>query len=247
MKIIISPAKKMVSDHDSGITPTEPVFTDKAKKLHDIMSAMDFGELKKLLNCADDTVKLNMERLERGFRPGPLTPAVFAYDGIQYKYMAPAVFSDSGLKYIGEHLYIISGLYGLLRAFDGVAPYRLEMQSKPVGDIKTLYDFWGRDIYDALCPNGETIINLASKEYSRAVLPFCTKGQVINCVFGEMNGTKVREKATMCKMARGSMVRFMAENDITSPEGLKDFDQLGFSYDSSLSKENELVFIKQKD
>lgn len=245
MKIIISPAKKMLSDTESGITPTSPVFLEKARWLHGIMSEMTFEELKKVLVCADNTVNLNMERLKRGFQASPLTPAVFAYDGIQYKYMAPAVFSEAELEYIKDHLVILSGLYGMLRAFDGVSPYRLEMQAKNIGNIKTLYDFWGEEIYKALCQNDETIINLASKEYSRTITPFCDKSKLIDCTFAEMADGKLLEKATLCKMARGSMVRFMAENNVLSPEGMKDFNALGFAYSEEHSKDNSYVFVKQ--
>ncbi len=245
MKIIISPAKKMVTDTESGIVPSSPIFTEKARKLYDIMYKMSFNELKKVLSCADNIVNQNIERLNRGFRPSPLTPAIFAYDGIQYKYMAPTVFSESELEYIKDHLVILSGLYGMLRAFDGVSPYRLEMQAKSIGNIQNLYDFWGDNIYKELHKDDEIIINLASKEYSRVITSYCDKNKIINCIFGELSDGKVREKATMCKMARGSMVRFMAENNITSPDGIKKFNSLGFSYNDELSKGNNFVFVKE--
>lgn len=244
MKIIISPAKKMVTDTESGIAPSKPPLLEKAGLLYDRMSRMSFGELKKLLSCADATVELNMERLKRGFHPSPLTPALFSYDGIQYKYMAPAVFSASELKYTGERLIILSGYYGFLRAFDGVSPYRLEMQAKNIEDIPSLYDFWGRDIYEAL--RGDTVINLASKEYSRVITAYAKKGEIIDCVFAEDDGEKLREKGTLCKMARGSMVRFLAENAIESPEGMKDFSVLGFSWAKELSSPDKYVFVKKK-
>ena len=119
------------------------------------------------------------------------------------------------------------------------------MQAKPVGDFKSLYDFWGSDIYGAVHEDGETIVDLASKEYSRAVLPYCQKGEYITCLFCEEKGGKLREKGTLCKMARGSMVRFMAENHILSPKEMKKFKRLGFSFSHELSNENKYVFIKK--
>ncbi len=59
-----------------------------------------------------------------------LTPAIIAFTGLQYQYMAPSVFSDDGLKYVQDNLRILSGFYGILRPFDGIIPYRLGM-----GDI----------------------------------------------------------------------------------------------------------------
>ncbi|WP_242623717.1 peroxide stress protein YaaA [Intestinimonas massiliensis (ex Afouda et al. 2020)] len=43
--------------------------------------------------------------------------------------MAPHVFTAPQLDYVREHLHILSGFYGLLQPFDGVRPYRLEMQA----------------------------------------------------------------------------------------------------------------------
>ena len=77
-----------------------------------------------------------------------LTPALLAYDGIQYTYMAPAVFEDGQFDYVQEHLRILSGFYGVVKPLDGAVPYRLEMQAKAtVGGHKNLYDFWGDSLY----------------------------------------------------------------------------------------------------
>ena len=96
MKIIISPAKKMNIDTESGISPTAPVFVKKAEALHGILSKMSYDELKSLWMCSDSIAAPCAETLKKGFRPSPLTPAIFSYDGIQYKYMAPAVFFRQG-------------------------------------------------------------------------------------------------------------------------------------------------------
>ena len=117
MKIIISPAKKMNIDTESGISPTTPVFVKKAEALHGILSKMSYDELKSLWMCSDPIAAPCAETLKKGFRPSPLTPAIFAYDGIQYKYIAPVVFSDRELEYIGEHLVILSGS---LRRSEGI-------------------------------------------------------------------------------------------------------------------------------
>lgn len=45
-------------------------------------------------------------------------------------------------------------------------------------------------------------------------------------------------------MARGEMVRFMAENQIEDVEKLKNFDRLEYQYREDLSSEMEYVFIK---
>ena len=114
-----------------------------------------------------------------------LTPALLAYEGIQYRYMAPGVFTEEEFSYVQERLRILSGFYGLLRPFDGVVPYRLEMQAKlAVAGARDLYAFWGDTLALALAKNTDVIFNLASKEYSRSVIPHLPAGiRLVSCVF----------------------------------------------------------------
>ena len=177
-----------------------------------------------------------------------LTPAVIAYEGIAYQYMAPGVFTADELEYVEEHLRIISGFYGILRPFDGVTPYRLEMGAKlAVDGHRDLYEYWGSVLADSLCTETDLIINLASKEYSKAVEKHLPPDvRFITVVFGEHIGGKTVEKGTMCKMARGEMVRFMAENGIHDPEQIKDFERLGYHFCPQESDNGRYVFIKSK-
>ena len=160
-------------------------------------------------------------------------------------YMAPGVMNSRQLQYLRDHLRILSGFYGLLRPFDGVTPYRLEMQAKlEVDGAKDLYAFWGGLLAGQLAKGTSLVLNLASKEYSRAVTAYLPESMVLTCVFGESVGGKVVEKGTMCKMARGQMVRWLAENEIDSPGDITSFSDLGYKFDPKLSNNNLYVFIK---
>ena len=130
MRIIISPAKKMNMDTDSFPFRNLPQFLPQAEHIYEHLKQMDYGALKALWNCNNSIARLNAERLSTLNLRQNLTPAILAYEGIQYRYMAPHIFTSSELEYIEAHLRILSGLYGLLRPFDGVIPYRLEMQAK---------------------------------------------------------------------------------------------------------------------
>jgi len=177
-----------------------------------------------------------------------LTPAILAYEGIQYQYMAPGVFTDAELEYVQEHLRILSGFYGLLRPFDGLRPYRLEMQAKlAVNGAGDLYAYWGAELAGKLFSETDCIVNLASKEYSVCVSRYLREPlRFVSCVFGEEKAGRVIEKGTMCKMARGEMLRFMAENNVQSPEALRDFDRLRYRYSEKYSDKDNLVFLLQK-
>ena len=177
-----------------------------------------------------------------------LTPAILAYDGIQYTSMAPTVFEVGQFAYVQQHVRILSGFYGALRPMDGVTPYRLEMQARAkAGGCRSLYEFWGDDLYRAVVDDSRIIVNLASVEYARCVERYLTPDdRFITCVFGELEGGRVVQKGVYAKMARGDMVRFMAETGVEAPEQLRGFDRGGYRFDEARSSEREYVFVRRK-
>lgn len=247
MKIIISPAKKMHVDTDSLPVQSMPVMLQKTEELRQWMKGLSWEESKKLWKCNDKLVDLNFERFQTMNLLKNLTPAVFSYEGLQYQYMASGVMEDAQYAYIQEHLRIISGFYGILAPFDGVVPYRLEMQAKAqINGQKDLYAFWGDAIYRALTENDHTILNLASKEYSKAIEPYLQKeDRFVTCVFGEYKEGKVIQKGTMAKMARGEMVNFLSGIHADKPEAAKEFNRLEYQYREDLSSDTEYVFLRK--
>lgn len=249
MKIIISPAKRMKSDVDSIEYRDLPCYLAQTEKILNALKDLTYEEIKSIWNCNDQIAQLNFNRIRNMDLLNGLTPAILAYEGIQYRYMAPSVFENKSFEYIQEHLRILSGFYGILKPFDGVVPYRLEMQAKlKVGERDSLYDFWGSSLADKLITGGEPIVSLASKEYSRCISKYIGKEiQFVSCVFGEYVGDKVLEKGTAVKMARGEMVRFMAENQIENLSDIKTFDRLKYKFSQEHSNNNTYVFIKKKN
>ena len=246
MRVVISPAKKMITETDSFPIDGQPQFLEQTERLSSILQAMSPQELQALWKCNDAITRLNVDRLAHMDLYQGLTPAVIAYEGIQYRYMAPGVMETAHLDYLRKHLRILSGFYGLLRPFDGVTAYRLEMQARlPVDGFRDLYQFWGSRLADRLASETDLVLNLASKEYSQAVEPHLPQTvRFITCTFGEWKNGKVIEKGTMCKMARGQMVRWLAERNITDAAKLPAFDQLNYRFSPGLSTEDHLVFLK---
>ena len=121
------------------------------------------------------------------------------------------------------------------------------MQAKlPAGKCKDLYEFWGDRLYKGLLDDDRTIVNLASKEYSRCIETYIgQKDRWITIEFGELADGKVRQKGTLAKMARGEMVRFLAENRIGDTDRIKEFTGLGFTYSRDLSDNGKYVFVKE--
>ena len=260
LKIIISPAKKMNLTDDYSGPLTAPVFLDRAFSLHRTLKDMTLPELKTLWKCSDKLAKENYERLASFSPERSFSPALLAYEGIQYQHIAPTVFTDDQWEYVSEHLRILSGFYGILRPTDSVIPYRLEMQAK----LKTehgnhLYDYWGADLYEELLHENMTeLINLASGEYSKAVLPYISDPseksgrqvgtahaiRCITCIFGELTEGKIKVKGTQAKIARGEMVRWMAQNQIRTAGEIQDFHELDYKRRKDLPKPDEYVFLR---
>lgn len=247
LKIILSPAKKMVVDNDSLECLGMPPFLNKTEIIKAELQSKTYAELKKLWACNDSIAEQNCRRLENMDLHRNITPAILAYDGIAFKYMAPAVFDVNQFEYIQNHLYILSGFYGVVRPFDGVVPYRLEMQAKlKIGDNKNLYEYWGKDLFDFVTSGTDTIINLASDEYSKTISKYLTDDiEYITVTFADLINGKLVEKGTKCKMARGEMVRYMAENNIENPEEIKNFNRLNYHYSPQHSTQNNIVFIQK--
>lgn len=246
MKIILSPAKKMNIDTDFPGLMELPEYLTQSEEILLWLRERSYTELKKLWGCNDKIAEQNYARLQQMDLRRNLTPAILSYEGIAYQYMAPAVFEEEQLAYVQEHLRILSGFYGLLKPMDGVVPYRLEMQAKAaVGSNGDLYELWGRRLYDGIRDEDGVIINLASREYSKCIEKYLMDEDIyITCVFGELSNKRVVQKGTYAKMARGEMVRFMAEYKIEEPSGLRGFDRLGYMYRKDLSTDREYVFIK---
>lgn len=248
MKLIIAPAKKMLVDTDSLAYIDLPQYLTQTSQLLTQLRQLSYPEAKALWHCSDKLAQPNYAWLQALDLHHQLTPAILSYSGIQYQYMAPDIFTEPALAYIQNNLRILSGFYGILRPFDGIVPYRLEMQAKlAVADHPNLYAFWGDRLYRALATPTEPIINLASQEYAKAITPYLAPDQpFITIVFGSLVNGQLKTKATLAKMARGAMVRYLAENQVSEPSQIKDFDHPDYRFDPERSSATKLVFIYQK-
>lgn len=256
MKIIISPAKKMQEQPFWPGENTDPVFWREADRIRSILSGYDRQGLKTLFGANDKITEENYIRYQQMDLKKAVTPALLSYIGLQYQSMAPQVFTEDQWEYGAEHVRILSGFYGILRPTDKILPYRLEMQAKLSVEGKgDLYGFWGSRIYEELTKDDHVIVNLASKEYSKVIEPFVgPEDRLVTCVFAQEvtdlpgeKGKKWKVKATAAKIARGDMVRFMAEKKVERVEELQTYRGLGYEFESQLSDENHYVFVLRQN
>ncbi|MGV6849330.1 MAG: peroxide stress protein YaaA [Marinibacterium sp.] len=252
MLVVISPAKRLDwSVPTDGMS--DPEFQDDANRLARTMRNLALRDLKKLMNLSDDLARLNRARF-RAFDddPGPddLRPAVLAFAGDTYMGLDAASLDDDARRWAGDHLRILSGLYGVLRPFDGIQPYRLEMGSRlKTRRGKSLYDYWRDGPAKALNAAGEAagtavLVNCASQEYFGAVDPKALKLRVITPQFLEERDGDARIISFFAKRARGSMARFIVQNRVADPAALSDFDYGGYAFDPDRSTPDAPVFVR---
>ncbi len=212
------------------------------------ISNYDSYSLEKLMKISTKLAILNVDRFQKWTKDlDTAKQALLAFKGEVFRGMDVGSLSHSELFYANEHLRILSGLYGVLRPFDGINEYRLEMGTKlKVNGLKDLYEFWGDRLYNELSDDDHIILNLASKEYAKNIERYLKKEDYfVTCIFGEVVNGKVQQKGTMAKMARGEMVRYMAENQIKDVKEIQKFHRLGYVYHEELSGEKEYVFLKE--
>ena len=248
MKIIISPAKKM--RREEYVAPLHrPMFLKEAGELLSFLRSLSDSEMAKVWKVKGALLSSSLSSLSMLSLEDIGSPAIFSYDGIQYTYMSPSSFTDSMLEYAEKNLRIISGLYGLLRPLDGVGTYRLEMESPiSIPGYGDLYSYWGGKIASSLMEDERLLVNLASAEYSKAVLPYLPSSvTVVTPVFPDWEKGRYVSKGVYAKMERGEMVRFLAETGAETVEDIMKFSSRGYEFSRFLSDSNTLCFVRKDE
>jgi cytoplasmic iron level regulating protein YaaA (DUF328/UPF0246 family) len=244
-KILISPAKNLrkhvFNDHDRLSVPQ---FLAEAKLVHRSLAKCTHGELVDLMSISAKLASESKQMIKL-WDHNFLYRAVEMFDGEVYRGLAIDTLADEFNDVLSDRLRILSGLYGILNPNDLVAPYRLEMKTKlPVKKAENLYQFWGEKIAKHLKKDTDVLVNLASDEYSKVVLPFWDKDKVITPVFMEESEGKPKVVMMYAKNARGKMARFIIEHRIENLSDLQGFDLDGYRFDKERSVENRLVFLR---
>jgi len=254
MLMIISPAKKLDMETPAPVSQfTIPGFLNASQELINNLRMMSAEELGGLMKISPELAELNARRYRYWHTPFTLEnakPALFAFRGDVYAALDADSLSESDVDFAQDHLRILSGLYGLLRPLDLMQAYRLEMGTRLSNARgRDLYAFWGNTITDALNQamsgqSDDTLINLASGEYSKAVQPSRLSGRMINVQFKEQKDDGYKIIGIHAKRARGLMSRFVIQNRIDTPEDIKQFDLADYCYRADMSTESEWVFAR---
>lgn len=252
MKILISPAKTL--DYERALPTnahTMPDFLTHSRKIHKVLKQLKPAELSELMHISDKLAELNWQRnceWKTPFTPESARPAIYAFNGDVYQGLDAYTLPVEKVEALQDKLRMLSGLYGLLKPWDLIMPYRLEMGTNlAVGEHKNLYEYWRPILAKSLnkeLKKDEVLVNLASKEYFDAIDTKLLKARVITPEFRDYRNGKLAVIALFAKKARGMMVRYIAENNIENAEDLKGFHSEGYGFDESLSTEDKWVFTR---
>lgn len=240
MKIIISPAKTV--KERQGHYGSLPQLLARTEQIRKEVLKKDLYELMEMWGCSEKIAEVNQKRFAEMNLSENLMCAIERYTGMQYQSLDYAFLNETQKAYILKHVLIPDAFYGLLKADDGIVPYRMDFHAQiQINGCKDLYEYW-KDLPSSLIED-DLLINLASEEYAKAILPYYS-GSVVSIRFMQNKNGKLRSASTLAKKARGTFLRWMAVNSMESLEQMKDFDLDGFHYEKDVSNESCFVFVK---
>ncbi|MCR9183672.1 MAG: peroxide stress protein YaaA [Flavobacteriaceae bacterium] len=253
MKILLSPAKSL--DFESKLPiekATQPIFLAEAERLNAVLEKKSKKQLKELMGISENLAELNYQRYKAfstPFNAENSRPAIYAFSGDVYVGLDAYTIPKNKIQLLQDRVRILSGLYGVLKPLDFMQPYRLEMGTDlKVNTKKNLYEFWGNKITEALnkeLEKEEIVLNLASNEYFKSVNTKKLEGRLISPVFKDYKNGKLKIISFFAKKARGSMARFVIDNNVNNYEKLLSFDVDGYQFSRNETKnENKPVFIR---
>ena len=241
MKLLIPSAKEL--NEQARIVEPQPL-SENTKTILQALRAFSLEELATFYGISEERALVEKERIEALLAGSAKTyPALELFDGLMYRSIERQDLSQKEQTYLQKHLLITTALYGVLPAYKGIAPHRLDfmMKLKPAG--KSLKEFWKED-YDQAVEGEEQILSLLSSEFEQ-VFSKAIRERMIRIKFMENRGGTLKIHSTISKKARGAMVTAMMKEEITHLEDLKSLEVAGFSYREDLSQEKEWIFVKE--
>ncbi len=246
LQILLHSSKSMTDRSEEHKPLGTPIFKNESQKLATIWLQTSQGNIAKLMRVSNvKAAQVKDMYTAWSLDPALQSPAIDAFRGDIYSGLQVGAWSKADRKYAHKHLVILSGLYGALRACDGIMPYRLEMGYKlPGGD--NMYTFWGKELARIIQPEATCLINLSAVEYTKAILPhvddkvIAPKFMTISPATGEPAFVTVH-----AKIARGAFARWLIQARIENPRDIYKFNDLGYNYHSKTSTPQQPVFVCQ--
>ena len=257
MLMLISPAKTLdFSPPPASIAFTQPRFQRDAQSLIDTLRQLSPEEIGKLMSISPKLAEQNVQRYHDWQLPFSIDnakQAILAFRGDVYTGLDADSLTDCARNFAQRHVRILSGLYGLLQPLDLIQPYRLEMGTRLTTDKgSNLYQYWGNGLTESLnqeltTAGTDVVVNLASNEYFKAIKTQNLNATVITPAFLDRKNGVYKMISFYAKKARGSMVRFIADHQLSQPDTVRQFDRDGYRYCPQRSEPTEPVFIRDQE
>ena len=216
MKILLSPAKLL--NLDASFSNQKPVFLHEATQLKKALRSMSLKKTETFFKLSHQSALLTQSY----YANDQHYKAIELFSGLAFK-----TFHAQSQKVSFDHLYILSGLYGIIQAKDGISPYRLDLIHPTRG---SLIQFWKKRIYQFL-KNEDTIISCASQEYENILddrLPII----YVKILKGEHAAPSVDAKKVRGALAHHLLLHHQSD---------------GFNYDGYkyIKKDGHTIYIKK--
>jgi cytoplasmic iron level regulating protein YaaA (DUF328/UPF0246 family) len=253
MLLVLSPSKSLeLSKPIDCSIASQPLFDTDKKPVVDMLKKMKSQKITETFSLSEKLATLNFERYQAlGSRENVKNArqAIFTFDGEVYLGFDAYSLDKKKFTYTQDNVRILSGLYGVLKPFDLMEPYRLEMGSKvSIGKNKNLYVFWSDKVTQSInddLKSSTHLLNLASQEYFKVINTKALVKPVLNFDFLELDKGALKNISFFSKKARGLMARFVVENKVSKISDVKDFDYERYSLNAKLSSEEKLVFTRK--
>ena len=256
MIILLSPAKTLDFANPAPTEQsTKPQFHTEANRLAAQVGQLSTAELQKLMNISEnlgDQVHKFFADWSNQYQVKRAKQAIYAFRGAVYRGFDADTADKQTIDYAQQHLRILSGLYGLLRPFDLMQPYRLEMGTELSGEYgMNLYEHWGDSIARLIdrqlkAHDSPRVVNLASQEYFKAAQINSVDCELVTPIFRELHKGKYKVMSFLAKVSRGVMARWICEKRVDTVAGLRRFREGGYEYNADMSSDTELVFTRDE-
>ena len=251
MKILVSPAKSLnFEDKVQTSINSKPLFHNDAIKINSELKKESIESLCDLMGISSKLGELNWTRNQDFTKDSNYSKqAIFAFNGDVYDGLDINSLDNEKHQLVNNVIRILSGLYGILKPFDHIKPYRLEMGTKfSINGNKNLYDFWKSKVTNQLkseLAEDELIVNLASNEYFSVINSKEVSNKIISPQFKDFKNGTLKIISFYAKKARGLMSRFIIDNNVKSVNEILSFDSGGYSYSKrDTADELKPVFIR---
>jgi len=233
MRVLISPAKTFAQTDEPCLSV--PAFIDDATRIAALVRELDDRTIMEGMRLSASL--LAKTKAYYSTFGQTRSPALMTYDGVAFKAFRKEPMTQATRDKAQDKLVILSGLYGALRPFDCISPYRLEMKDRTVMNLDS---YWKPKISDYLAyTTGDGVIfNACSAEYSHVTKDI--SGLVTLRFVDQRSGRAL--PSVFQKTMRGLIARRIVDLESDDPGDVRALRIDGFAHDPERSDASTWVF-----